>query len=129
MFDVHPLAVEWYNAKAAEKEAQERRREAEDALIEELNIDPNQEGTDSIDLDGGAKLKVTRRLSRKVDAEAAQELAAEHGLEAHIEQLFRWKPELNKKAWDSASAEITGALAPAVTTTAGRPSFTIETKE
>jgi hypothetical protein len=64
-----------------------------------------------------------------VDAEAAQELAAEHGLEAHIEQLFRWKPELNKKAWDSASAEITGALAPAVTTTAGRPSFTIETKE
>ena len=63
-------------------------------------------------------------------ADLLQELALESGIEqAHLSTLFRWKPELNMKEWKAAAPEITSALSGAITTTAGRPSFAIETKE
>ncbi len=69
-------------------------------------------------------------MTRKVDAEALQELALESGI-GHdtLSALFRWKPELNMKEWKAAAPEITGALAGAITTTAGRPSFAIEQEQ
>ena len=38
-----------------------------------------------------------------------QEIAAEHGLEAHLSMLFRWKPEIDARAWKA--AQRCGALA------------------
>ena len=126
--DLPFLAAQWIDAKAEEAAAQERRRQIEDQMAEALRINPAIEGqqtTESADY----KVKVTCRMTRKVDADLLQDLAIDAGLSEHLSSLFRWKPELNMKEWKSAAPEITTALSGAITTTAGRPSFSIETKE
>ena len=64
-------------------------------------------------------------LSRKINGERIQEIAAEEGLTEHLSSLFRWKPEINMTAWKSADKSITGPLLGGITTQPGRASFTI----
>jgi len=127
--DLPFLAAQWIDAKAEETAAQERRRQIEDQMAEALRINPAIEGQQTTEA-ADYKAKVTCRMTRKVDAEALQELALESGI-GHdtLSALFRWKPELNMKEWKAASPEITGALAGAITTTAGRPSFAVEQEQ
>ena len=117
----------WVQAKETEKLAIEQRRSLEDQLRQKMHIDESFEGTENCAYEG-YKIKVTGRMSRKVDADTLQELAAENGLTEHLSSLFRWKPELDAKAWQSADASITGPLMGAITTTPSRASFSI-TKE
>lgn len=119
------LAEAWMQAKEDERTATERRREIEDQIRSLANIADNSEGVQNVDA-GAWKVKVTCRLDRKVDSDKVQELAAEHGLSDHLSTLFRWKPELNMKAWDRADPAITNALAGAITVKPGRPSFAIQ---
>jgi hypothetical protein len=74
-------------------------------------------------------VKVEGRINRKVDAEKVQELAAEAGLTDHLSSLFRWKPEINMTVWKQTSPEITTPLLGAITSSNGRPSFSIAIKE
>lgn len=122
------LAEAWMQAKEAERAAVERRREIEDQIRSLANIRDDDEGVQSVDA-GAWRMKVTCRLDRKVDADKVQELAAEHGLEGQLSTLFRWKPEIAMRAWDAAPEEIKTALAGAITTKPGRPSFAIQPKE
>lgn len=119
------LYQDWLDAKAAEKSAIDLRRSIEDQMIRDLNISPALDGTETVE-EGGYKVKVTGRMNRKIDADKLQEIAAESGLAAHLGNLFRWKPELNMSAWKSADSSITAQLLGAITTTPGRPSFSIE---
>jgi hypothetical protein len=121
------LYQKWIDAKEAEKAAMDLRRALEDELVMDLDIAKTLDGTQNIDADG-YKIKVVGRLDRKVNADKLQDLAAEHGLTQHLSSLFRWKPEVNASAWKSADTLITAPLQDAITTTNGRPSFTI-TKE
>jgi hypothetical protein len=114
----------WLDAKEAEKAAIELRRSIEDQLVMELDIAKTLDGTQNIDADG-YKVKVVGRLDRKVNADKLQDLAAEFGLTQHLSSLFRWKPEVNVTAWKSADPLIIDTLQDAITTTNGRPSFTI----
>lgn len=122
------LYEEWLHAKKTEADAVNARREIEDKIINMINIPQDKEGTTSF-LDSGYKVKAVSRISRRVDADLVQEIAAENGLTEHLSSLFRWKPEINMKAWQSASPEITGPLAAAITAKPGRPSFTITREE
>ena len=122
------LFQEWIIAKKAETEAVERRRQIEDELVQMLAIDPQYDGTTFIETEK-FKIKVVSRLNRKVDSEKAQEIAAEHGLTEHLSSLFRWKPEINMSAWKAADQSITEPLLDAITTTAGRPSFSISQEQ
>lgn len=122
------LAQEWMEAKAAEVAAIAKRRELEDQMVKSLGIAQNLDGTKNFEVDGLA-IKIVGRLDRKVNSEKLQDLAAEHGLTQHLSSLFRWKPEINAAAWKSADSEITTPLLDAITTTNGRPSFTISIKE
>lgn len=115
----------WMKAKEEERTATNIRRLVEDQLIGLLDIDQSQDGSKTLE-DGAIKVKVTSRLSRKVDADAVQEIAAEHGLTHHLPDLFRWKPEINVSAWKAADDSITKPLEAAITTKPGRPSFSIE---
>jgi len=117
----------WIDAKEAEKAAIDLRRTLEDELVMELGIAKTLDGTQNIEADG-YKIKVVGRLDRKVNSDKLQDLAAEFGLTQHLSSLFRWKPEVNATAWKSADPLITAPLQDAITTTNGRPSFTI-TKE
>lgn len=118
----------WLFAKEQERQAIEARREAEDELFSALGFDPNQDGTQTQERDG-YKVKVTNRFSRKVDSDALQEIANDHGLSAHLPSLFRWKPEINAAAWKAADPSITEPLLSAITTSPGRPSFNIEKEQ
>jgi hypothetical protein len=121
------LYQQWIDAKDAEKTAIEWRRGIEDQLVADLGIAKTLDGTQNVEVEG-YKVKIVGRLDRKVNSEKLQDLAAEYGLTEHLSSLFRWKPEINASAWKSADPRITDPLQDAITTTNGRPSFTI-TKE
>lgn len=118
------LYQKWLEAKDAERVAVDERRNIEDKLIAELNID-QREGSSTIK-NGGYRIKVTQRFNRSIDADMLQEIAAEHGITHHLGDLFRWKPDINAKAWKDADSSITSPLEQAITTKPGRPSFSIE---
>lgn len=122
MTDVDTLAAAWAQAKQEETAATAKRRGIEDQIVKAMALPENFEGSKRV-----GELKIEGKLSRKVDSTKVQEIAAEHGLSAHLSSLFRWKPEINMTAWKAADEAITRPLLGAITTTAGRPSFSIAT--
>jgi hypothetical protein len=118
------LAQAWIEAKEQERISIERRRAIEDHLALAFELPADLDGTKTFK-DRSITFKVVGRLTRKVDSDMLQELAAEHGLSDHLSSLFRWKPEIDMKTWRAADPSITGPLAGAITVQPGRPSFTI----
>lgn len=129
MTTIDTLAAEWAAAKEAERKATEKRREVEDAIAKLMKLPDVLDGTERLDTADGWEIKVVGRIDRKVDTDALQDLAREAGLTDHLPALFRWKAEINAKAWDRAADDITRPLTGAITTKPGRPSFTINKKE
>lgn len=121
------LSNRWLRAKEIERQAVEERRRIEDQMLSLVGIPETLDGTETVET-GAYKIKIVGRMNRKVDDDKLNELAIENGLESHLQNLFRWKPEINAKAWAAADQAITSPLLDAITTTPGRASFTI-TKE
>ena len=117
----------WQAAKKAEKDAVDERRDIEDRLITMLKVPGDLEGTFDSEAPG-YKVKIVGRMNRKIDGDKLQEIAAEHGLSDHLATLFSWKPSMIMSAWKNSDDSITKPLLGGITTTPGRPSFTI-TKE
>ena len=124
MISLESLQLAWAIAKATEQNAQEERRTIEDQITLLLKVPADLDGT----VTHGA-VKITGRIDRKVDADLLQELARNAGLSDHLSALFRWKPEINRKAWDAADTSITGPLLGAITSKPGRPSFALVTEK
>jgi len=123
--ELDELARQWSDAKQDEAIAVAKRRTIEDRLVELLEIPETKEGTTSSTTEQGYAIKVVGRLNRKIDTDRLQELAAEHGLSEHLSSLFRWSADVNAAAWKAAAQSITAPLLGAITTTPGRPSFSI----
>lgn len=123
------LIDQWRKFKADEDFAKAERRKVEDQMAAKLAIAEGFEGTVTSKFDDGVVLKVEGRLNRKVDSDKLQEIAAENGLSQHLSSLFRWKPEINATVWKNTDEAITRPLLAAITTTPGRPSFSITIKE
>jgi hypothetical protein len=121
------LSREWIAAKDAERDAVEKRRILEDEIVRLLEIQQTEEGTKKIEADPFV-IKIACRISRKVDGDMAQEIAAEHDMADYLSLLFRWKPELSMSTWNGVGDNVREVFARAITATPGRPSFTI-TKE
>ena len=116
-------------AKERERKAVEERRDIEDAITKELNVDTGVEFSKTITR-GFYKMKVETRINRKVDEKRLMEVAKANKIGNDIlQQLFRWKPEQNMREWKAAPTVITNVLAQAVTTSAGRPSISIKVEE
>ena len=128
MSDLSQLAKQWLKAKSAEATAITARRALEDQMRSLMGVAENLEGVEKANPDG-FEIKVTGRITRKVDSERLQELASEAGLSDHLSSLFRWKPELNLSVWKATDKAITTPLAPAITAEPGRPSFSISVKD
>lgn len=118
------LYQRWLDAKNLEAIAVADRRQLEDQMVAELTIPKDLDGTVNHELDG-YKIKIEGRINKKIDSDKLQMLAAEAGLSEHLSSLFRWKPEINVKAWNSAADAVTKPLLDAITSTPGRPTFTI----
>ena len=122
------LYQQWMEVKAAETEMTARRRAIEDEMAKSLQITEDWEGSYTMK-DGGFKVNIKRAFTRKVDGKKLTAIADEFGLQDYLPTLFRWKPEIDMKAWKDAEPSVTEKLAQAVTTTPGRVSFKIEEEE
>ena len=122
------LYQQWMEAKAAETEMTTRRRAIEEEIAKSLAVPEDWEGSYTMK-DGGFKINVKRAFTRKVDGKKLIALANGFGLQDYLPTLFRWKPEIDMKAWKDAEPSIIDKLAQAVTTTPGRVSFKIEEEE
>ena len=127
--NLNELSVLWLEAKNTERMATEARRIYEDQMLEIISLPENFDGTKNTNTSDGLEIKVVGRLTKKVDAEKLQDVAAEHGFTEHLSTLFRWKPEINVTAWKACDESITTPLLKAVTTTPARPSFSITKKD
>lgn len=116
------LAEAWVAAKAMEIAGIEGRRAIEDEMAALLPIPTEGSITQG-------RVKVTARLTRKVNGDKLQEIARDHGLENHLSSLFRWTPAINAKVWQKTAEEITRPLLRAITTTPGRPTFAVADEE
>jgi hypothetical protein len=121
------LYQRWLDAKKMEALAVAERRDIEDQMAVHFGIPKDLDGTVKVE-ENGFIIRMEGRINKKIDAEKLQVLAAEAGLSEHLPSLFRWKPEINAKAWGSAADAVTQPLLGAITSTPGRPTFTI-TKE
>ena len=122
---LYNLLVEWRVAKQLEQEAVHRRREIEDQIKTFIGFDESREGNVALPFDGG-RVIVTARLDRKVDGTLVRQLARAHNLDEYLHELFRWKAELELRAWKKAPEHITQIFAPAITTKPGRATFSLE---
>ncbi len=125
------LLQQWLDAKEAERASVEKRRAIEDRLSELLASEMPADGQKTIKAEGFA-VKVTSRITYKVNGEALQEIASKKGVPLPIlQQAFKWKCEVIGKGWNELEKGIQSALSDAVTTEKGRPSYqiTINTKE
>jgi hypothetical protein len=122
------LYASWLHWKHAEEHATNERRSIEDQIKKLALIPDDLETTQTLEADQYV-VKIAGRIDRKVDGDKLQEIAAEHGLTAHLASLFRWKPEINSTAWKAADPSITRPLAGAITAKPGRASFKITIKE
>lgn len=118
----------WIRAKAAESRAAEERRTIEDELIHLCHIDVNVEDTTRLEHEG-IKVKVVGKLTRSVNADKLQEIAAENGITDQLSMLFRWKPEINTAVWKAAPEQVRSILSAAITTKPIRPTFIVTKKE
>ena len=115
---------DWLEAKRIEREIVAQRRDLEDEMLRQLQVD-DVEGSQTLKREG-FKVRVTNRYNRKVDSDLLQDIATEEGLDHLLPVLFRWKPEIKLKEWQSADESAKQKLAQAITTTPGRASFNIE---
>jgi hypothetical protein len=74
----------------------------------------------------GLKINVKRTLRHKVDGEKIKTIATQANLTGCLDTLFRWKADIDKKNWKAADENITKIFSPAITTTPGKISFSIE---
>ena len=118
------LAQQWEVAKSTEAEWTQRRRKIEDDLVKWLQVPETLDGTKNVEI-GDYKVKIEGRINKKINSDLLQELAVEAGLEDHLSSLFRWKPEINATAWKAADPALTNHLLGAITSTPGRPSFSV----
>ena len=122
------LSAKWLEAKEYEQQAIEYRRSLEEQMTATLGIDEVFEGSKTLH-EGEYKVVVKRSMTRKVDGDRLQEIAAEHGLEDHLSTLFRWKPDIDAKAWKAADEGVTKVLSGAITTTPGKPTYAVTKEE
>jgi len=118
------LYQRWLDAKKLEAAAVTERRQLEDQMAEAFALPKDLDGTVKREIDGYV-IKMEGRINKKIDADKLQMLAAEAGISEHLSSLFRWKPEINVKVWNAAADAVTGPLLGAITSTPGRPTFTI----
>ena len=128
MADIAVIVTRLAEAKAAEERAKAARVAVETELAAAIGVPETWTGSTTSEI-CGYKVTCTRRDNVKIDAEAVHGIAAESApLEVYAKQIFRWKPEIDKKAWDSAPAEVIKAFAPAITRTPGKISFALKLK-
>ena len=120
---MNSLYAQWLELKRREDEAKALRQALEARMSE--GIPDDWEGSKTWS-DGPYKIKASRKFNRKVDPVAVRKIADTYGMTDYIDVLFRWKPEIDAKAWKGADETITKLFSDAITTTPTKVGFSIE---
>lgn len=128
MADIAVLVTKLADAKEAEARAKAAREAIERELAAAIGVPETWTGSTTSEI-CGFKVTCTRRDNVRIDADAVRGIAAESSaLDQFSKQIFRWKPEIDKKAWDAAPDDVIKAFSAAVTRTPGKISFALKTK-
>ena len=129
MADIAVIVTKLADAKAAEERAKATRLRIEEELAAAIGVPESWTGSTTSDI-CGYKVTCARRDNVKIDADAVRGIAAESApLGVYAKQIFRWKPEIDKKGWDAAPDEVIKAFSAAITRTPGKISFTLKVKD
>ena len=120
---MNSLYAQWLELKRREDEARALRQALEARMSE--GIPEDWEGSKTWS-DGPYKIKASRKHNRKVDPVAVRKIADTYGMTDYIDVLFRWKPEIDAKAWKAADETVTKLFSDAITTTPGKVGFVVE---
>lgn len=128
MPDLAIIVTRLADAKEAEARAKAAREAIERELAAAIGVPDTWTGSTTSEI-CGFKVTCTRRDNVRIDADAVRGIAAESSaLDQYSKQVFRWKPEIDKKAWDAAPDDVIKAFSAAVTRTPGKISFALKTK-
>ena len=126
MPDLAIIVTRLADAKEAEARAKAAREAIERELAAAIGVPETWTGSTTSEI-CGYKITCTRRDNVKVDADKVHGIAAESAaLSEYMRTVFRWKPEIDKKAWDAAPDEVIKAFSAAVTRTPGKISFALK---
>lgn len=129
MPDLAIIVTKLADAKAAEERTKAARLRIEEELAAAIGVPESWTGSTTSDI-CGYKVTCTRRDNIKIDADAVRGIASESAtLDGYSKQIFRWKPEIDKKAWDAAPDEVIKAFSAAITRTPGKISFSLKPKD
>lgn len=128
MPDLAIIVTRLADAKEVEARAKAAREAIERELAAAIGVPETWTGSTTSEI-CGFKVTCTRRDNVRIDADAVRGIAAESSaLDQFSKQIFRWKPEIDKKAWDAAPDDVIKAFSAAVTRTPGKISFALKTK-
>lgn len=128
MPDLEMLITKLAEAKAEEDAAKRRRAEIEEQLARAIGVPETWTGSTTSDI-CGYKVTCTRRDNVRIDADRLLNIMDESPeLETWSDKVFRWRPEIAKKEWDAAPADVIKALSAVITRTPGKVSFTLKNK-
>lgn len=126
---VYLLVATLHEAKAKEDAAKAARVAIEEQLAAAIGVPDQWEGSRTNDV-GEFKVVVKRSMNVKIDAVRLREIAAQNEIDEMVmSTAFRWKPEINKKGWESTSDRAKALLSEAITKTPGKVSFAVEIKK
>lgn len=129
MPDLAIIVTKLADAKAAEERAKAARVRIEEELAAAIGVPESWTGSTTSDI-CGYKVTCARRDNVKVDADAVRGIIAKSvDLGIYSQQIFRWKPEIDKKGWDAAPDEVIKAFSAAITRTPGKISFSLKLKD
>jgi len=129
MNKIDELKDQWVRLKAEEATARERRLAVEQSLIAMINDMPD-EGTKTLQCDDGVKVRVTSKLTRRLDAARWADLR-DMIPQPLADRLVRAKLELDSRELRyirNNEPDYFQIIAPAITETPAKPSVTIVEK-
>lgn len=127
--DINGIVVKLAIAKDEEAAVKAKRMQLEDQLAKAIGVPETWTGSTTNDI-GGYKVTCKRADNVKIDCDAVTSLMGQSPELGHFGRtIFRWKPEIDKKAWDAAPADIIKVYSAAVTRTPGKVGFTLKLKD
>lgn len=124
--EIETLGRQWRRAKKMEQTANKMRRAIEDTLAANFEINEKEKRVSTESEKYIFDVTIDETIT--INADALQDAASVAGIDDCLSMFFRWKPELKKAEWKSASAAVKNALACAITIKRARPTFRIEKK-
>lgn len=127
MTDISILVTKLADAKEAESRAKAARMALENELAAAIGVPETWTGSTTSEI-CGHKITCTRRENVKIDAAQLEEIFKTMPTEyvQLARPVFKWSPEIVKKAWDMCPESVLRLLKPAITRTPGKIGFTFK---